>query len=198
MKFFRGPQARTRQKPQHPGDAPASVPVNPADADHSSDPRFQRATSDLPDADMPETLTRWSQGLDAGAGRQLIGYFHRQMQQPDYNPELLLQFIGQAFRRMIAEGMTADQAFRLNHPEPETPTPDSISPQDRAIALTIEHQKRFDPYRGALKRAYVIAADNFGVTSTRARDIHAANADWLATLSDQDIRAGLAEDSSAS
>lgn len=147
---------------------------------------------------MRQTLSRWSQGLDAGAGRQLIGYFHRQMQQSDYNPELLLQFIGEAFERMVAEGMTADQAFRLNHPEPESSPHESLSPQDRAIALTVEHQKRFDPYRGALKRAYVIAADNFGVTSTRARDIHAASADWLATLSDQDIRAGLAEGSSDS
>ena len=188
MKFFRGRKPRDQQNPQRSGEIHPSVPVTCVNVDHPSNPQLQRSISDT---DIRETMTRWSQGLDSGAGRQLIGYFHRQMEQPEHDPELLLEFIGHVFRRMVVEGMTADQAFGLNDPEPEAPLHTDISPEHRAIALTIEHQKRFDPYRGALKRAYVIAADSFGVTSARARDIHTAGADWLATLSDKEIREAL-------
>jgi hypothetical protein len=59
---------------------------------------------------------------------------------------------------------------------------------DQAIALTVEYQHRFDPYRGASKRAYLIAAERFGVTRQRVQDVHAGCQDWLASLTDDDLR----------
>jgi hypothetical protein len=59
---------------------------------------------------------------------------------------------------------------------------------DQAIALTVEYQHRFDPYRGARKRAYLIAAERFGVTRQRVQDVHAGCQDWLASLTDDDLK----------
>lgn len=59
---------------------------------------------------------------------------------------------------------------------------------DQAIALTVEYQHRFDPYRGASKRAYLIAAQHFSVTRQRAQETHAGRQDWLASLTDDDLR----------
>ena len=59
---------------------------------------------------------------------------------------------------------------------------------DKLIALTVEYQHRFDPYRGARKRAYLIAADRFGVTRQRVQDVHAGSQEWLESLADDDLR----------
>jgi hypothetical protein len=56
------------------------------------------------------------------------------------------------------------------------------------VALTVEYQHRFDPYRGARKRAYLIAAERCGVSPESAKDIHAGRQGWLGSLSDADLR----------
>jgi hypothetical protein len=59
---------------------------------------------------------------------------------------------------------------------------------DQVIALTVEYQHRFDPYRGASKRAYLMAAERFGVTRQRAQETHAGRQDWLASLTDDGLK----------
>jgi hypothetical protein len=59
---------------------------------------------------------------------------------------------------------------------------------NQLVALTVEHQHRFDPYRGAQKRAYLMAAERFGVTNERAKCIHADHRVWLSGLSDDALR----------
>ena len=59
---------------------------------------------------------------------------------------------------------------------------------DKVIALTVEYQHRFDPYRGARKRSFLIAAERFGVTRQRVQDVHADCQVWLASLADDDLK----------
>jgi len=59
---------------------------------------------------------------------------------------------------------------------------------EQRVALTVEYQHRFDPYRGARKRAYLIAAERCGVSAERARQMHADRQAWLENLSDADLR----------
>ena len=59
---------------------------------------------------------------------------------------------------------------------------------EQRVALTVEYQHRFDPYRGARKRAYLIAAERCGVSAERAREMHADRQAWLESLSDADLK----------
>ena len=59
---------------------------------------------------------------------------------------------------------------------------------DKVVALTVEYQCRFDPYRGARKRAYLIAAERLGLTRQRAQEVHADRQEWLASLADDDLK----------
>ncbi len=70
--------------------------------------------------------------------------------------------------------------------QPESAKRDSL--REQWVALTVEYQHRFDPYRGARKRAYLIAAERCGVSAESAKDIHAGRQGWLGSLSDDDLR----------
>jgi len=69
-----------------------------------------------------------------------------------------------------------------------TQSANTESQLEQRVALTVEYQHRFDPYRGARKRAYLIAAERCGVSGERAKAIHAGCQSWLSDLSDADLK----------
>ena len=88
----------------------------------------------------------------------------------------------------VAAGPSAVNPDLITTEPGESRRADKDTLLDKLIALTVEYQHRFDPYRGARKRAYLIAADRFGVTRQRVQDVHAGCQEWLASLADDDLK----------
>lgn len=142
-------------------------------------------------AGLREALNRIRQEPDPLAARLLIQHVHQRLQRQDPLDPEALAYLQLAFGRLAEAGMDPAAALGLGSPQPSQSS-GTAGLREQGIALIVEYQQRFDPYRGARKRAYLIAAERFGISGRHAADIHAAQQAWLNGLSDEELRHRLA------